>query len=801
MSDLIPIKSFCADTFAPYCSVNVIYKDDKKHYAPEADWLTWDASQSKIRDPKDNALLINIRKRFIVLDADTPEAGEKIIQLLTKYKIYNEEYQKNYITTSISNVLQGKKYKLHFWLKKKGHEIKKITNCYNCGLDLITDYICEPINNKISYNYTAMPNCPDDLINELQANTPSAIKARETEIKQIEEDNKNLDFDELKINEIVNMLDVTKSEDYQQWNLTGLILAGLSNDYFYIWNDFSKQCVKKYPGEDKLFKIWKTFKGPEQQPQGGAGIGTLMYWAKQDNPTAYNEFINKYFNKEINKLFHLYENLNNKDVADYYYQNFPNKYIFGGDVKNKKSGWFGFRPNNQIINYGAVPTGLLNHLSDFMQKESYKLTNNLDIKYNQIKNDKNMDKETKKDEIEIIRKKKELIKNAYNKLGSSCFISGCICFLADYYYNDKIDELIDSNIKLLAFKNGVYDFEKNIFRPIETTDYISKCTNYDYNPIINNPIRQQINNLLLDTFGDESVKNYFLGVHGVTLFSTCLESIFLLNGKGGNGKGLITSIIQGALGDYFQTAENTFLTSQIKAGAPNPTLANAKGARYLSISEPEDVAIESTFNMGLIKTLTGKDKISTRALYKDNIVYLPQFTPFIQCNDIPKLNKVDNAVKRRFKIINFPFQFVDNPTKPNEKQNNSNLKELINKEYYNEFILMLIENANKYKNNKLEIPASVATHTNNYFEDNNILLNWFNEKIEQTGDNKDYVKTSELFDDFKRTTGENIDNKLFMKNLKTFDLNIVAVKGCKAVRGIKLINNDDEEDEANPLDV
>jgi len=784
----ILINDFCEKTFAPNCSVNVSYNEaGKKEYFAQAGWLDWGCYKSVI-DASHNGLMIDIRKRFIVLDADTKEAKKKIIELLKHFGIWSEDYKEKFITKSISNVLKGKKYKLHFWLKKKGHELKKAINCFDLGLDFISDVILEHATTTIHYNYTSMPECPDGLINEILNNTPSKMKQRINDIEKINDEaiKNKMECSEEFFNDFVDILDDSRAKEYNSWNQVGLVLASYSKDYFYIWNDFSKRCIAKYPGEVALKKQWQTFNGPEDQPAGALTVGTLLYWAKEDNEEKYNELKIKYFHKKNNQLLNLFLNLNNKDVAKFYYLAFPNKYIFGGDVKNKKSGWFGYKPNNIIINYGSVPTGLLNHISEYMQAESLKIQSELTDKFHKIKADKKMDSDEKEKEKAIIKANLKKVSESYLKLGSSTFINGCICFLADSYFNEEIDILLDSNNKFLAFKNGLYDFEKNEFRPILPTDYISKCTNYDYNEKINIELQNTINNLLSSIFGTEEVKNYFMAVHGLSLFSNSSESIYLLNGKGGNGKGLLTSIIQAALGDYFLTAENTFLTTNYKGSQANPTLAAAPGRRYLSISEPEDGTSESVFNMGLVKLLTGKDTVCARGLYKDNINYVPMFTPFIQCNEIPKLKTVDAAAKRRFKIINFPFQFVDNPTKANEKLVNRNLKELINKDFYNQFILLLIKYANEYKNKTLIIPQEVQNATNEYFEENNILLNWFRSYIVETNNNKDIIKTSILYDHYKQATGEQISNVIFMKHLKTFDVKISVLDGSKILRGFKL---------------
>ena len=110
-------------------------------------------------------------------------------------------------------------------------------------------------------------------------------------------------------------------------------------------------------------------------------------------------------------------------------------------------------------------------------------------------------------------------------------------------------------------------------------------------------------------------------------------------------------------------ADNTFLTSVFKSGQANPTLAKCMGIRYLLVSEPsgkqsfpkatftkksedffvnepDDGSDDVKFNVDFIKMLTGGDIITTRDLFKSNVSYKPQFTPFVQCNNKPKLGGI-----------------------------------------------------------------------------------------------------------------------------------------------------------------
>jgi hypothetical protein len=138
------------------------------------------------------------------------------------------------------------------------------------------------------------------------------------------------------------------------------------------------------------------------------------------------------------------------------------------------------------------------------------------------------------------------------------------------------------------------------------------------------------------------------------------------------------------------------LTSVNKNGGPNSTLANCKGVRVLSVSEPNnDGNTECNLNVDLIKYMTGRDPITCRELYKSNITYIPLFNVFLQCNDLPNIKKLDNGITRRLRIINYPFQFVETPINTNDKLVNTKLKDEFKnaRKFYKEIELILLISA------------------------------------------------------------------------------------------------------------
>ena len=292
-----------------------------------------------------------------------------------------------------------------------------------------------------------------------------------------------------------------------------------------------------------------------------------------------------------------------------------------------------------------------------------------------------------------------------------------------------------------------------------------------------------------------------------SLFGNKLEHCYIDVGCGGNGKGTIISTLEKkAFGDYIYFTENTFITSQFRQGAPNPTLANCKGIRQLIISEPaeeDEFGRATTLNMPFIKTITGNDDITTRQLFGQNISFKPLFTPFIQTNGLPNIKKIDDGVKRRLKIRNFPISFVDNPIPgcKHQKKKDMTLKtKLESVEYGREYLLLLLDILNKNKDiNQIITPKLVELHTIEYFDDNNPLLEFIqNHIIDLPGCR---IKSSDAYNDYKSYYPNGMDCKTFVKKMIEHGYKHIKPKGIKFFTDFKIVNNKDNFEEQNPENI
>jgi P4 family phage/plasmid primase-like protien len=471
-------------------------------------------------------------------------------------------------------------------------------------------------------------------------------------------------------------------------------------------------------------------------------------------------------------FFNSIDTYTHNTASEIFYNGNKDKYIY-----SDKTGWYEYNDNNILINTGKEwPRTIMTNIIKYLQQHLINIRNRIkpDHQY-YIRNCKNINK---------------LIKDA----GNINFISGVRQYLKELYSNDKIDDLIDSNVNLLAFNNKVYDYSIKSIRDIEKSDYICKNTKYDYKSS-NKDVRNEMEKVLKSIFEDDEIYNYFMLTKALSLFGNKNESCFINIGSGGNGKGLISSLEYKALGDYVYTSENTFLTSTFKQGSANPTLEACKGVRILIVSEPEEVnehGKQTALNTPFLKLITGGDVITARALFKSNISYIPQFTPFIQCNSTPNIKKVDGGIKRRMNMINFKLDFVDNPTKPNQRLIDTNLKtKLSDIKYYSEYLNILLDIATKTTNIKPIMPEKMGIITNKYFNDNNPIQEFIQTSLQIKQGSK--IKCIDCKDVYEQRMNIKMSSSQFNKSMEFNGIEVYMLHGYRYFKNIELIefNEDD----------
>jgi P4 family phage/plasmid primase-like protien len=242
-----------------------------------------------------------------------------------------------------------------------------------------------------------------------------------------------------------------------------------------------------------------------------------------------------------------------------------------------------------------------------------------------------------------------------------------------------------------------------------------------------------------------------------------------------NGKSKVLDLFEQSFGDYCCKLPITLLTQKrASSNAATSELARTKGKRFACLQEPSE---DEKLNVGLMKELTGGDKIMARAIYKEPIEFKPQFKMVLTCNTLPTVPSNDNGTWRRLRVIEFTSKFVDhpNPDVENEFEMDMDLtqKFAIWKEY---FISLLINYYKKYTEGGVTEPEEVLVCTKEYQRNNDVFLDFVEQEFEKN--DMTFVTLSQVVNCFKSWVKENNINHVSLK-LKELTNNLEKCFGKK----------------------
>ena len=318
------------------------------------------------------------------------------------------------------------------------------------------------------------------------------------------------------------------------------------------------------------------------------------------------------------------------------------------------------------------------------------------------------------------------------KLASAGTVSGVERLArADRRHAATTDEW-DADPWLLNTTGGVVDLKTGRMRPHERSDRMTKITTAT--PGGECPLWMAF---LPDvTGGDADLQAYLQRMVGYCLTGvTSAHALFFLYGTGANGKSVFANVISTILGDYACTASmDTFVETR---GDRHPTdLAGLRGARFVTAIETEQ---GRRLNESKIKAITGGDKISARFMRQDFFEYTPQFKPVIVGNHKPAIRNVDEAMKRRMHMIPFTV------TIPPERRDGRLTEKLLAER--DGILAWAVAGCLAWQREGLKPPASVVSATEEYFESEDALGRWIQERCVRDPNAK--ALTAELFSDWK----------------------------------------------------
>ena len=215
-------------------------------------------------------------------------------------------------------------------------------------------------------------------------------------------------------------------------------------------------------------------------------------------------------------------------------------------------------------------------------------------------------------------------------------------------------EDFDQDDMLLNTPNGYLDLTSGEQRGEDKTKMFSYVTNTESTET------QQPDtwiDFLNDIFNnDKELIRFIQKSIGYSMTGSTREQVmFILHGKGRNGKSIFIETVREILGTYSDNIQAK--TIMVKRGDTiNNDIAKLQGVRLVTSSEPNE---GFRFDEGLIKQLTGGDTVTARFLYGEEFNFDPKFKIWVTTNHKPIVRGTDDGIWRRLLLIPFKVQIPE----------------------------------------------------------------------------------------------------------------------------------------------
>ncbi|MHB9023141.1 MAG: phage/plasmid primase, P4 family [Armatimonadota bacterium] len=279
---------------------------------------------------------------------------------------------------------------------------------------------------------------------------------------------------------------------------------------------------------------------------------------------------------------------------------------------------------------------------------------------------------------------------------------------------------LDWAAHLLAVNNGTLDLRTGRLHPHDPADLITKLAPVTYDKEATCPRWEQfLREVFLD---DAALIAYVQRLAGYLLTGeTSEQAVFLLVGKGANGKSVLVETLRSLLGDYAKdTPFSTFLERRETNTAD---LAALVGARMVTASEGEG---QQSFNESLLKRLSGGDPVTCRYLYKAFFSYTPTYKVLIATNEVPRLHAQNLAMRRRVKLLPFRQTFYA-PEDGKTPLRDDTLRGKLRLELSG-ILNWALRGCLQWQDNGLQPPPIVLEGTNDLFQSFDPLADFLDEK-------------------------------------------------------------------------
>ena len=474
------------------------------------------------------------------------------------------------------------------------------------------------------------------------------------------------------LKEIIDALDIARSDDYSDWFNVLCALANTSPSYKSLAEYFSRKSPKFR--QDLFDREWEKIVSGRSANKSRLSVKSLYYWAKLDNPNKYKAIIDKSIrNIMFNMVFEVYKcgTLSHYDISKILYTLTKNKFVSDVPEGEKARVWYEFmleddeHLNGELFKWhrwDEIPPTLSNYISEVMP-------NIFNIIYTDIKKKY---EESSDEKLSLYYKK--MLGNfgrTMQKLGDNSFKKSIMSEAIIKFRKYGFSKQLDKDPLARGVQNGILKLSiEPEGKPLLITGYhnycISQFTTVPYVPFDpNDSITKKVMIAFRNLFPDDETDTheFVMSVLASTLDSNEKEPAFyIIKGGGANGKSTLIDLHLRILGQHYgaKMKMDFLLTRSSNSEAATPNIMALKTASLGIFSESN---ADGEPDMTKIKELTGNEPITGRKLNQNLETFNPNAVLMAITNHEFVIRDTDYGTWRRIVYIPLKISFFakENP--------------------------------------------------------------------------------------------------------------------------------------------
>lgn len=197
---------------------------------------------------------------------------------------------------------------------------------------------------------------------------------------------------------------------------------------------------------------------------------------------------------------------------------------------------------------------------------------------------------------------------------------------------------------------------------------------------------------------------------------TSERCMFILHGRGKNGKTTFVETVARVLGEYAVRTPTETLLAKHGDSIPND-IARLKGARFVYASESEE---GRRLAESQIKAMTGRDTLVARYLRAEYFEFKPEFKLWLDTNNKPVIRGTDDAIWDRIMLVPFTVRIPD-------AEQDRHLGEKLEAELPG-ILAWAVQGCVAWQRDGLQPPPEVRRATQSYREESDLLADFLAER-------------------------------------------------------------------------